>query len=143
MFEALEPLSPDPILGLMAAFREDARAQKIDLGVGVYRDEAGDTPIMKCVGEAEQRRFASETTKSYIGPPGTPEFNDVARALMFGAGHAVLRDKRVAGVQTPGGGSNTLASQPASCPASPPASWPPSAPASEPGPASSVTGCEQ
>ncbi|MCB1748773.1 MAG: aspartate/tyrosine/aromatic aminotransferase [Gammaproteobacteria bacterium] len=103
MFEALEPLSPDPILGLMAAFREDARAQKIDLGVGVYRDEAGDTPIMKCVGEAEQRRFASETTKSYIGPPGTPEFNDVARALMFGAGHAVLRDKRVAGVQTPGG----------------------------------------
>jgi len=103
MFEALQALSPDPILGLMAAFREDPRTQKIDLGVGVYRDEAGNTPIMQCVLEAERRRFATETTKTYIGPPGTPEFNVAARALMFGHGHAVLRDQRVAGVQTPGG----------------------------------------
>ena len=103
MFEALEPLSPDPILGLMAAYREDPRDNKIDLGVGVYRDEAGNTPIMKSVSAAEQRRFEAETTKAYIGPPGTPEFNVVARQLMFGAAHAVLQDKRVAGVQTPGG----------------------------------------
>lgn len=103
MFEALEALSPDPILGLMAAYREDPRENKIDLGVGVYRDEAGNTPIMKSVSAAEQRRFEAETTKAYIGPPGTPEFNVVARQLMFGAAHAVLQDKRVAGVQTPGG----------------------------------------
>jgi len=103
MFEALQPLSPDPILGLMAAFREDSRAEKIDLGVGVYRDEAGNTPIMQCVTEAERRRFESETTKTYIGPPGTPEFNAAARGLMFGTAHPVLRDARVAGVQTPGG----------------------------------------
>ncbi len=103
MFEALEALSPDPILGLMAAYREDPRENKIDLGVGVYRDEAGNTPIMKSVSAAEQRRFEAETTKAYIGPPGTPEFNVVARQLMFGPAHAVLQDKRVAGVQTPGG----------------------------------------
>ncbi|MEX2481844.1 MAG: amino acid aminotransferase [Gammaproteobacteria bacterium] len=103
MFEALQPLNPDPILGLMAAFREDARTQKIDLGVGVYRDEAGATPIMRSVADAERRRFETETTKSYIGPAGTPEFNVAARDLMFGSGHTVLRDKRVAGVQTPGG----------------------------------------
>ena len=49
MFEVLEVLSPDPILGLMAAYREDSRTQKVDLGVGVYRDEAGATPILGCV----------------------------------------------------------------------------------------------
>ncbi len=103
MFESLEALNPDPILGLMAAYREDEHPQKIDLGVGVYRDESGETPIMASVREAEQRRFDGETTKAYIGPPGTPGFNDLARALMFGRDHGALRDRRVAGVQTPGG----------------------------------------
>ncbi len=103
MFETLEALSPDAILGLMAAFRDDPRAQKIDLGVGVYRDEQGNTPILKCVSEAERRRFAAETTKTYIGPPGTPGFNELIRKLMLGGNHSVLKDKRVAGVQTPGG----------------------------------------
>ena len=103
MFEILEALSPDAILGLMAAFRDDPRTQKIDLGVGVYRDEQGNTPILKCVSEAERRRFASETTNTYIGPPGTPGFNELVRKLMFGGKHSVLKDQRVAGVQTPGG----------------------------------------
>lgn len=103
MFEHLETLNPDPILGLMAAYREDAHPQKIDLGVGVYRDDSGATPIMAAVNEAEQRRHDDEVTKAYIGPPGTPEFNEVARALMFGANHAVISSGRIAGVQTPGG----------------------------------------
>ncbi|MGB1885554.1 MAG: aromatic amino acid transaminase [Gammaproteobacteria bacterium] len=103
MFEHLETLNPDPILGLMAAYREDAHPQKIDLGVGVYRDDSGATPIMAAVNEAEQRRHDHEVTKAYIGPPGTPEFNAVARALMFGANHAVISSGRIAGVQTPGG----------------------------------------
>ena len=103
MFETLQALSPDAILGLMAMFRDDPRAQKIDLGVGVYRDEQGNTPILKTVTEAERRRFATETTKTYIGPPGTPGFNDLVRKLMFGANHVVVKDQRVAGVQTPGG----------------------------------------
>ena len=91
MFETLEALSPDAILGLTAAFRDDPRAQKIDLGVGVYRDEQGNTPILKTVTEAEKRRFATETTKTYIGPPGTPGFNALVRKLMFGGNHAVLQ----------------------------------------------------
>ena len=103
MFETLQALSPDAILGLMAMFRDDPRAQKIDLGVGVYRDEQGNTPILKTVTEAERRRFATETTKTYIGPPGTPGFNELVRKLMFGGNHAVVKDQRVAGVQTPGG----------------------------------------
>lgn len=103
MFESLEALNPDPILGLMAAYREDTRSEKIDLGVGVYRDESGATPIMRSVLEAQAQWVEREDTKSYIGPPGTPGFNDLARALIFGAGHTVLRDARVAGVQTPGG----------------------------------------
>ena len=103
MFETLQALSPDAILGLMAMFRDDPRAQKIDLGVGVYRDEQGNTPILKTVTEAERRRFATETTKTYIGPPGTPGFNDLVRKLMFGGNHVVVKDQRVAGVQTPGG----------------------------------------
>jgi len=103
MFETLEALNPDPILGLMAAFRSDPRTQKIDLGVGVYRDEKGHTPILNCVREAERRLFEIEDTKTYIGPPGTPEFNAVVCTLMFGREHVVLKDKRVAGVQTPGG----------------------------------------
>ena len=103
MFETLQALSPDAILGLMAMFRDDPRAQKIDLGVGVYRDEQGNTPILKTVTEAERRRFATETTKTYIGPPGTPGFNDLVRKLMFGGNHVVVKDQRVASVQTPGG----------------------------------------
>ena len=103
MFETLQALSPDAILGLMAMFRDDPRAQKIDLGVGVYRDEQGNTPILKTVTEAERRRFATETTKTYIGPPGTPGFNELVRKLMFGGNHVVVKDQRVAGVQTPGG----------------------------------------
>ena len=76
MFQDFQPVDPDPILGLMlAAFREDPNPKKTDLGVGVYRDEEGETPILASVLEAERRRLAAETTKTYIGPPGTPEFN--------------------------------------------------------------------
>lgn len=103
MFEHLDTLSPDPILGLMAAYREDPHPQKIDLGVGVYRDEQGATPIMESVRQAEQRRFETEDTKSYIGPPGTPGFNRAVCELMFGDKHPVLGQDRLAGVQTPGG----------------------------------------
>ena len=64
MFETLQALNADPILGLMAEFRGDSREQKIDLGVGIYRDQEGNTPIMYSVAEAEKRRIATETTKA-------------------------------------------------------------------------------
>jgi aspartate aminotransferase len=103
MFELLETLPPDPILGLMAAYREDPHPQKIDLGVGVYRDESGKTPILRAVRAAQRHHIETEETKSYIGPPGTPGFNQAIRQLIFGRDHAVVSDRRVAGVQTPGG----------------------------------------
>ena len=103
MFELLETLPPDPILGLMDAFRADPDPHKIDLGVGVYRDEHGDTPILACVREAQRHRIDTERTKSYIGPPGTPDFNQAMRQLIFGRDHALISERRIASVQTPGG----------------------------------------
>ena len=103
MFESLETLPPDPILGLMDAYREDPDPKKIDLGVGVYRDERGDTPILKCVKDAQRHRIETERTKSYIAPPGTPDFNQAMRQLIFGRGHRLIAEQRIASVQTPGG----------------------------------------
>lgn len=103
MFTALNPLPADPILGLLAAYRLDPRDHKVDLGVGVYKDESGATPIVAAVTAAEIRLQQTETTKVYIGPTGVPEFNDAIRDLMFGATHPVLADQRVRTVLTPGG----------------------------------------
>ena len=70
MFEVLPQLSPDPILGLSASFREDTNPAKIDLGVGVYKDEQGKTPIMSSVAKAQNILLERETTKTYITPQG-------------------------------------------------------------------------
>jgi len=75
MFENISPLTADPILGLMAEFRDDKREMKIDLGVGVYRDDQGNTPIMQAVKEAEKQKLEIESTKSYIGPNGSERYN--------------------------------------------------------------------
>jgi len=103
MFETLPALPADPILGLMAAFREDPNERKVDLGVGVYRDDNGDTPILAAVAKAQARHNASETTKTYIGPPGEAEFNTRMQELLFGAAHPTVAAGRVASAQTPGG----------------------------------------
>ncbi|MFZ2209361.1 MAG: amino acid aminotransferase [Porticoccaceae bacterium] len=103
MFTALESYPPDPILRLLADFRADPNPHKVDLGVGVYKDETGHTPIMGAVKTAEARVFAGEETKSYIGPAGVPEFNAAIKDLIFGTRHPVLADARVATVLTPGG----------------------------------------
>ena len=65
MFENLKPVAGDPILGLMAAFRADSRDHKIDLGVGVYQDDSGRTPVMKSVKLAEAKLMELENTKAY------------------------------------------------------------------------------
>ena len=102
MFEHLQTAPDDPILGLMARFRADSRAERIDLGVGVFRDADGHTPILDCVRAAEQMRLAEETTKTYQGMAGDAEFNAAIESLALGD-HAVLRDRRVFTAQTPGG----------------------------------------
>src|SRR3989440_9652245 len=70
MFERLERVIPDPILGLMAAFRADPDPRKVDLGVGVYRDDRGETPVLEAVRRAESALLARQSTKSYVGPAG-------------------------------------------------------------------------
>ncbi|WP_395343612.1 aromatic amino acid transaminase [Ningiella sp. W23] len=103
MFEALPALSPDPILGLSAAFKEDSNPHKIDLGVGVYKDEHGNTPILKAVSLAQQELDKRETSKVYITPQGHQGYIDGMLSLILGAQSPVLKDNRVAGVQAPGG----------------------------------------
>ena len=95
MFNALEALPPDPILGLTASFRQDPRAFKIDLGVGVYKTEDGQTPVMRAIKAAEQQFYGQENTKSYIAQVGVESYNDGMVKLILGEGHGALRDNRV------------------------------------------------
>ena len=102
MFETLDTLPPDPILGVTAAFRRDTSPLKVDLGVGVYRDESGNTPVPAAVRAAEQALIGAQTSKSYVGPAGNVEFNERIIALALGPLAASLAD-RTATIQTVGG----------------------------------------
>ena len=102
MFGSLKALPADPILGLLAKYRGDSNPHKIDLGVGVYKNEAGHTAILDCVKAAEKYRNDHEDTKVYIGPTGSPVFNDEMSKLIFGH-HKVLLENRARTVSTPGG----------------------------------------
>ncbi|WP_095588564.1 aromatic amino acid transaminase [Actibacterium ureilyticum] len=100
MFSDLPTHPADKILALMQIFREDPRTDKIDLGVGVYKDATGHTPIMRAIKAAEKQLWEVEDTKTYVALAGAPEFNDAMVALVLG--DAVARDK-VASIATPGG----------------------------------------
>ena len=101
MFENLESAPPDPILGLNAAFGEDANPNKVNLGVGEYRDGQGQTPIFDAVSQAQRRILSAETTKAYLPIDGTPEYGHAVRQLLFGDDGA---DRQAAvTVQAPGG----------------------------------------
>jgi aspartate aminotransferase len=103
MFEHLAAVVPDPILGLMAAFRADPDPRKVDLGIGVYRDAHGDTPVPAAVRRAESELLARQTTKSYVGPAGNAGYNQAMEHLVLGPAHPALAAGRVRSVQTPGG----------------------------------------
>ena len=103
MFEKLNAIPPDPILGLIASYAADPNPKKIDLGIGVYRDEHGNTPMLDCVVAAEKILIATQTTKTYLGPPGVVGFNEAIRELMLGEDSEALSQGRVRTVQTPGG----------------------------------------
>ncbi|MFY8282142.1 amino acid aminotransferase [Pseudoalteromonas sp. SSMSWG5] len=102
MFSELKPLPTDPILGLMAAFKQDTNPKKIDLGVGVYKDEQGNTPILKAVKKAEAFRLENETSKSYIGLAGNLDYCQKMENLLLGE-HPALLANRVRTAQAPGG----------------------------------------
>ena len=103
MFENLQALPPDPILALTPAFRADPNPDKIDLGAGVYKDEQGNTPVMRAVKHAEQQLLASQQSKAYVGPNGAPGFNDAIARLAFGDGLFNSLGERRVTLQTPGG----------------------------------------
>ena len=100
MLERFQPVPPDPILGLGQLYAADPRDDKIDLGVGVFKDASGNTPIMTAVRKAEVVLHNQQTTKAYKGLAGDEAFRDEMRQLVLG--DAVPTD-RVATIQTPGG----------------------------------------
>jgi aspartate aminotransferase len=103
MFERLEPITPDGILALLAAYRADPDPRKVDLGIGVYRDEHGETPVLAAVRAAESALHVGQTTKAYVGPTGHAGFNSAMEQLVFGPSHPVLASGRLRTVQAPGG----------------------------------------
>lgn len=103
MFETLDFAPPDAILGLNEAFHKDPRPEKINLTVGVYQDERGQTPLLRCVKEAERRLLERETTKTYLPIAGLSQFGQHVRSLLFPADHEITRTGRAATLQTPGG----------------------------------------
>lgn len=103
MLETLSLAPSDPILGLTEAFKKDPNPHKINLGVGVYKDEEGNTPILASVARARQQVLAAETTKNYLAIDGSPEYGRAVQGLLFGAGHALLGSGRVVTAQAPGG----------------------------------------
>ncbi|HEI8865545.1 amino acid aminotransferase [Serratia sp. AKBS12] len=103
MFEKITAAPADPILGLTDIFRADARPNKINLGIGVYKDETGKTPVLTSVKKAEQYLLENETTKNYLGIEGIPAFATCTQELLFGKGSAIITDKRARTAQTPGG----------------------------------------
>ena len=103
MFEKVTAAPPDAILGLTEAFKKDPRADKLNLSVGVFKDEQGRTPVLKCVKEAERRLLETETSKTYLSIEGSPEYGRAVRELMFGADHEVVRSQRACTAQCPGG----------------------------------------
>ena len=102
-FDAIGRVPGDPILGLMEAYAADSNPRKFDLGVGVYKDALGLTPILQSVKLAEQRLVERQTTKTYIGGHGDAAFGKVINDLVLGADNALIGQQRAGATQTPGG----------------------------------------
>lgn len=100
MFEKLKEQPADKILALGQMFREDTRADKTDLGIGVYKDASGKTPVMAAVREAEKRVWEQETSKSYTALAGEPAYNAAMQKLIL---NGLVASERLASVSTPGG----------------------------------------
>jgi aromatic-amino-acid transaminase len=99
MFETLVEQPADALLALIGLYKNDPRADKLDLGVGVYRDETGATPIMEAVKRAERILLETRTTKAYLGPDGDPVYTELLKPIVFGP----KPSSRIVGIQSPGG----------------------------------------
>ncbi|WP_133012060.1 aromatic amino acid transaminase [Marinomonas flavescens] len=103
MFKHLKAVSGDPLLALIVAHKQDLNPKKIDLGVGVYKNDHGDTPILNSVKKAEAILLEQEESKSYLGIYGAAEFETVIQNLVFGEGNPLITSGRIRSTQTPGG----------------------------------------
>lgn len=103
MFENITAAPADPILGLADLFCNDSREKKINLGIGVYKDETGNTPILTSVKKAEQQLLDKETTKNYLSIDGIPAFARCTLEILFGKDSSVISEQRAHTAQTPGG----------------------------------------
>jgi aspartate aminotransferase len=100
MLEHLQSAPPDPILGIGEAFKKDVSPHKINLSVGVYKDAAGNTPVLDSVKAAERKLLEIEKTKNYLSIEGIPEYGVAVRKLLFGSDHEIINSQRAV---TPGG----------------------------------------
>lgn len=105
MFKGIRNYENDPIEAMFVRLAEDADPGKIDLGIGVFRDDSGKVPVMQAVRKAEQQLFARDLPKSYMSPLGNQAYCKDIEILALGAGHPVLQDGRIVSAQTPGAGS--------------------------------------
>jgi len=106
MFEYLVPRAPDAIMALMQQCKADPNPDKIDLGVGVYKDASGETTILKAVKQAEKQLWAAETTKSYVGTRGNEDFRHAMLDMMLGGDNGKIDPallNRTASAQAAGG----------------------------------------
>ncbi|WCN10492.1 aromatic amino acid transaminase [Marinomonas mediterranea] len=103
MFKHLKAVPGDPLLALIVAHQQDTNPKKIDLGVGVYKNDSGQTPILESVKKAEAFMVENEITKSYLGVYGAPEFSPIIQDLLLGKDSNVIKQGRIQSTQTPGG----------------------------------------
>lgn len=102
MFDHLEPYAGDPILSLNEAFQKDPRADKVNLSIGIYFDDAGRIPVLDCVRQAEAQMLAASGPKPYLPIEGSAAARSAVQGLLFGADHEAVRSGRVATLQTVG-----------------------------------------
>jgi aromatic-amino-acid transaminase len=103
IFSQVSQAPADPILGLTDTFKADNRAHKVNLGVGIYKDEAGQTPVLKSVKKAEAKLLEIEKSKNYLGIEGVQAYNQVVQTLLFGENSELVNQHRAVTAQAPGG----------------------------------------
>jgi aromatic-amino-acid transaminase len=103
MLENIAAAPADPILGLNEKYLSDPRSDKINLGVGVYKDDSGNTPVLNSVKKAETRLLEVENSKTYLGIPGSADYALAVQQLLFGADSSIISEGRAQTAQTPGG----------------------------------------
>ncbi len=103
MWKSVQPAPPDSILGLTEEFKKDQNPQKVNLGVGVYKDDAGNTPVLRCVKAAEKLLLETQSSKSYLPISGDPAYAAAVQRLIFGAKSDVLSSRRAVTIHAPGG----------------------------------------